>query len=474
MAGDAQAFVVLAAALKQKGDIAGAVDALRRADAAAPGNAVILEKLGTMLLKLGVLDEAEQVYRAALAIAPLSVNVLHNLALVLERTGRSDAALESYYKILAFAPDYGGARDDAVRILATSGRFTRDHVTAMRGGRRLRALDAAGFAAENPHLVLAHDATEPVARFLLRVPGAEIVAPGLVFQGDTFIDSYNGYTAFESAVHSRGSHPLKITGCAQGLALTLQEPPKRMTVPGGVGLFSATGNYASWLLGELPKLVAYQDAGIGDFIFHGAPRPWYFDTLASFGITKDRLHLAGDDTIVTAPELVLATPTYNHHNVSLMAVDALRVRFFAASPETPTRSLYISRAGLGPDHDRRIVNESEVEALLAARGFEIIYPQDHSFAAQATMFAGARHIIAPFGAALANCIFCSPGTKVGVIETKASPEFGRLFAQRGMDASVLRPEGRIVRAGASISQTHEFRVDPAILQELATAMVAKG
>ncbi len=478
MAEDAQTLVALAATLKQKGDIAGAVQALRRAHTAAPQNAVILEKLGTMLLKEDNLAEAEQVYGAALVLAPQSINVLHNLALVLERTGRTDEALQSYYAILAFAPDYGGALNNAVRILATTGRFTRGHVTVMRRGKRLRAVDALGFAQENPQLCLAHDPTPPVARFLLSVPDAEIVSPGLIFQGETFVDAFNGYTAFESAVHSRGTFPFKIAGGAEGLSLTLEEPPRQVSVTGRVGLFSATGNYASWMFGELPKLAAYLDAGIVDFIFHGAAQPFYFDTLAAFGIGRDRLRLIAADAAVIVPNLVLATPTYDHHTMAFPALESLRARFFAARPELAapqsTRSLYISRARLGPVHDRRIANEAEIETLLAAQGFEVIHPQECTFAEQAALFASARRIIAPFGAALANCIFCAPGTQVGVIETKASPEFGRLFAWRDIDSYVLRPEGRQVRAGNSISQSHEFNVDPGVLRAMVAAMAAKN
>lgn len=60
----------------------------------------------------------------------------------------------------------------------------------------------------------------------------------------------------------------------------------------------------------------------------------------------------------------------------------------------------------------RLKNEERVRGLFSDNGFEVIYTEEMSFAEQVTYFANARYIVAATGAALANIIFCKPGTKI--------------------------------------------------------------
>ena len=61
---------------------------------------------------------------------------------------------------------------------------------------------------------------------------------------------------------------------------------------------------------------------------------------------------------------------------------------------------------------RAIYNLGEVEACLARYGFETVYLEGMSVADQILLFQRAEFVISPHGAALANLIFCEPGTKV--------------------------------------------------------------
>lgn len=60
----------------------------------------------------------------------------------------------------------------------------------------------------------------------------------------------------------------------------------------------------------------------------------------------------------------------------------------------------------------RLKNEERVRRLFNDNGFEVVYTEEMSFAEQVTYFANARCIVAATGAALANIIFCKPGTKI--------------------------------------------------------------
>lgn len=75
------------------------------------------------------------------------------------------------------------------------------------------------------------------------------------------------------------------------------------------------------------------------------------------------------------------------------------------------RNIYIKRKS----NVRNLLNDSEIEHSLAKRGF---YPVDTSlmsFVEQFYMFKNASVVVGSTGAALANCIFCQPGTIVIVL-----------------------------------------------------------
>lgn len=80
-----------------------------------------------------------------------------------------------------------------------------------------------------------------------------------------------------------------------------------------------------------------------------------------------------------------------------------------AAPLGRPAAIYVSRR----DTARRVLsNESAIEQLCAARGFVTVVPSALSVTEQAAVFAGARRIVVPHGAALANLVFCRPGAAV--------------------------------------------------------------
>ena len=87
------------------------------------------------------------------------------------------------------------------------------------------------------------------------------------------------------------------------------------------------------------------------------------------------------------------------------------LRHYAISPPSvgPGRRIYFSREGAAV---RRVTNEPEIVAMLSRYGFESIEPASIPFSRQAELFQSADIIVAPHGAALANLMFCRPGTSV--------------------------------------------------------------
>jgi len=77
-----------------------------------------------------------------------------------------------------------------------------------------------------------------------------------------------------------------------------------------------------------------------------------------------------------------------------------------SEPTGPTR-LFLARG-----NDRRPYNQDELLSIAEAHGFEAVYPELLSFREQVALFAGARFIMGPSGAAFANSLFCTKGCRL--------------------------------------------------------------
>jgi capsular polysaccharide biosynthesis protein len=61
---------------------------------------------------------------------------------------------------------------------------------------------------------------------------------------------------------------------------------------------------------------------------------------------------------------------------------------------------------------RALENAAEIERIAAESGLRLVAPEDLTLQEQIGMFASATHIVGIGGAAFANTVFCSPGTKI--------------------------------------------------------------
>ncbi|WP_298595574.1 glycosyltransferase family 61 protein [Zoogloea sp.] len=79
------------------------------------------------------------------------------------------------------------------------------------------------------------------------------------------------------------------------------------------------------------------------------------------------------------------------------------------SPDWP-RKIYLRRnSGV-----RKVINSAEIERALVARGYAVIEPEKLSFTQQVQLFSRAEAVVASTGAAVANIIFCPPGTRISI------------------------------------------------------------
>jgi hypothetical protein len=94
-------------------------------------------------------------------------------------------------------------------------------------------------------------------------------------------------------------------------------------------------------------------------------------------------------------------------------------------PEGPRgRKLYLSRKNT---QWRKLLNEDAVSAALAARGFEVLYPEEMSLEAQVRMYQGASLVVAPNGSSLLNAIFAAPDVKLLVLSQRGLFTWGSFY-----------------------------------------------
>jgi hypothetical protein len=164
-------------------------------------------------------------------------------------------------------------------------------------------------------------------------------------------------------------------------------------------------NHSHWLTAHLPKLLVLRDEGrLDNLLLPEEPSAVMTDSLARLGIDPadhlsfdeacnlrvGRLTVVGNDRF--RPELLR------------------RVReAFTPVDARPHRRVYVSRANAGR---RKLVNESEIEAMLTSIGFESVVLEELDFQAQVQLMAETSVLCGPHGAGLTNMIFCHEGTAV--------------------------------------------------------------
>ena len=150
----------------------------------------------------------------------------------------------------------------------------------------------------------------------------------------------------------------------------------------------------------------------------------------------------------------------------------LRERLAPEAPGQPDgdRRLFVSR---GSAASRRVVNEAEIEPLLAARGFELVDPAGMSIAEQVALFSRASVVAGPHGAGLTNLLFSAPGTRV--VEIFAAPAAQGISNYRVLASHLGMPYARLLAAAVPTESRYgahhyDMEVDPRLLERFLSAI----
>jgi capsular polysaccharide biosynthesis protein len=114
---------------------------------------------------------------------------------------------------------------------------------------------------------------------------------------------------------------------------------------------------------------------------------------------------------------IVYTSCMNHFlhwpNVNWRTLVSRQLRRLEAGAAPTARRLYVARRG---SEKRLFVSEKHFQERLAAVGFADIYPEEHAIDQQIAAFRSADIVVGCSGAAMANTIYCRPGTLVVEIQ----------------------------------------------------------
>ncbi len=232
--------------------------------------------------------------------------------------------------------------------------------------------------------------------FLARLPGAHIVGPNGV------VITANG-NAVEESTWGRG-------WLEKDRVFKSCKLPRASTLSGHsytIACLSSEG-YAHWLLDSLPRLFAIDRTPVDELnlIVSRPLNRWQEQSLAMLGMDNLKV-IALENRRLEVEALYLPSFAGSTGNPHPYGCQWMRERLLKDS--TKRRRLYVTRRRA---ERRRIVNEHQLEPILADNGFEIVEAESLSFEEQVEMFGEAEAIVGPHGAGLTNILFAPAGCKV--------------------------------------------------------------
>ena len=130
-------------------------------------------------------------------------------------------------------------------------------------------------------------------------------------------------------------------------------------------------------------------------------------------------------------------------------MEELRRRADARLPRDSGRAARVFLARKSFRH-RRVVNDAEIIAEARRHGFQVVYPEELSFAGQVGLMQRASEIVGPEGSATFLIQFAAPGTRVCILShpmTEPLSDFHEMFRALGIDMTVVTGPIATVHAG---------------------------
>ena len=250
-------------------------------------------------------------------------------------------------------------------------------------------------------------------RFIVRMAGAE------VFPQHFTVLSRDGHLFIDDLVTTPDVYPLKGTLVKywnRAGGFLLEAPARRRIQRGACVLIGGHSNYFHWVYEGVARMMYVEaDAALRalPMVLSGGLAPTQLAMLDELGIAPERRLILGDDESLLCDDLVIPSLVTHGHVIPAEVVRYLHDKFAHLVPaQAPRRRIYLSRNSYGR---RALANEAEILPLLAACGFETVFPERLSFAEQIAVFGTAEAIVAVDGAALSNLFIVPSGATIGVM-----------------------------------------------------------
>ncbi len=264
----------------------------------------------------------------------------------------------------------------------------------------------------HPHFQFDLEHTVP-EQTVCRISNGRVWGPtgAVITENNILLDDLS--IAWHQEQKSKGQHPI--------FSNWRYHPVHRLSGTTAVLTTDGADLYYHWLFQLLPRVDLLERAGFGPdridhYLVNRAIHPYELDSLQRLGIRPEQLVETRVHPHVQAETLIAPTIPLHGSQFSKPLVDFVRTRLAGLRPAaecTPgNRRLYLTRQGAGYRH---VLNETAVRERVQARGFELLAPEQLSFAEQIQVMTEASIVLGPHGGGMSNTVFCAPGTQVAEI-----------------------------------------------------------
>ena len=313
----------------------------------------------------------------------------------------------------------------------------------------------------------------------------------VVLRGERLIYDLAAHPLSGVADIKDGVNPGQIMTAVWGTGRALVEAPSEIReIEAGLMLFGfQSRQYGHWLLEFVPRMLCFNDpacpSGFPLCVDDGMPET--HRQIIALMDTRDRPIVTLPPVATRFRKLGLAPvpaffpfdtrpglPIYDAiwpQDILAAVRDRILARLAAEGVDLrPTgRRILLSRRGFT---QRQLVNEAEIVETLRPHGFEVVQPEQLSFAEQVQMYHAADIIVGSASSALINCIFCRPGARV-VALAHESPEFyfrGFTSFVESSGARLLFVRGTTLQAEGVHPMHANYRVAPEMMRRALEAV----
>ena len=188
-----------------------------------------------------------------------------------------------------------------------------------------------------------------------------------------------------------------------------------------------SNGYFHWILEVLPKLLLILKAGIKfseiDAFLIRQNSPQLMEFMNHLGIPSEKIFLWQENSHLIAKRLIFTSSLENYdYTVSPNSIliepwvsRELHKHYALPCQKEKSRRIYIDREGA---LIRKVINNTEVKALLSEYGFEFCKLEKMSLQEKQELFSCAEIIVGPAGAGFTNLVFCNENAKVLILYQK--------------------------------------------------------